>query len=1113
MPSPSPPDGVGGARDEWIDAFVLTLLHLAEVGADDDRLHKEVCAASVLLRASLHERLARALDPAAAAPIPLPAWWPDRDTARRTLDRVRHILERLQATELPYVLGAGPLDRIASQLDAGEIDDAEAERRASVASVTQHVAPLYVDRLCWYMVSLAHSGEWRQALRWHRLLLAATRALPPTDENARSAWLADSTWVELVIVALSFVPDARLLRHAREAGERAVAATAERDPRWHAITLHRLGVLHFDPYQRGRDVHNFSAQRDAWERHFFEEHGADAWIVPRVEWRMPDLADSLRIAEAYLRWAAPLRTAHERGESLKALVHVLEWQEGTGLLVDARELVAMAKEALALLDEERTPQHAVHLRLTLAGRDGNKADFGTVHDLRRAVSGQEQRVAEQVLRMGAAALAQSDSVGALEALMEGRWAFEQPENPDSLRQWRGQVIELLARSLAGGETPWPEPRGWVRHLDAARECSRREAWSRDRLGGTLLRIAILSTHFDEEHLALPLLAEVERLLPECAARYTEAFRQERAHLLVGVGTNAFRAQPPRLLEAMDAYASALALHVALGNRSDASELLERVIDLLERGDAAVAMRALALLEDTAFGYERLLGEAGMLDVQNALALVLRRRDPTNASDLLALQRVLAMGKGLQFGVALRRREPLRIDPGTPVHGALERVRLIEREPASSRPEEASAFLDEERVLVTYIRPDEPAPGATRGERLANLEHRFDEALRRARLAAAGRDPVLRFSGEEIGRAIGKRTALIDYFHGPAADGNLTVYGVVHALGLAVKVQTWLDIPARPQMAVLDGHTEIFDPLAKRVILHRAALHQPPENLASVTDGAAALLDHWAAAFGNLPGTLPVLRQGGLDHLCIVPHGSMHFHPMHLLGPSDHPIASDWIVTYLPCVSALFRAPTARLRPLGVTAVAKSFTDRNPRGLGEMTESLAEAETIASLFDCEPVLEEEATRAAVLERLGRYRYAHVSTHGAANPFAPSRHALVVTPDAAGDDLLFAHEIEALDLTGVDVVTLSACQSALGRFDVGDNLGGLAAALMTAGVRTVVATLWDAEVISCRIFFSAFYRALQAKRPKLDAFRAAQNETRRQRPEYRDWGAFYLTGDWR
>jgi hypothetical protein len=1113
MPSPSPPDGVAAARDESIDVFVLTLLHLAgKVGADDDRLHEEVCAASVLLRASLHERLARALDPAATAPIPLPAWWPHRDAARRTLDRVRHIRERLETTELPYVLGAGPLDRIASQLDAGEIDGAEAERRASVASVTQHVAPLYAGWFCWSMVSLTHRGEWRQALRWHRLLLAATRALPPTDENARSAWLADSTWVELVIAALSFVPDARLLDHAREAGERAAAATAERDPRWHALTLHRLGVLHFDPYQRGRDVHNFSAQRDAWERHFFEEHGADAWIVPRVEWRMPDLADALRIAEAYLRRAASLRMAHDRGESLKALVHVLEWQEGTGQLVDARELVGMAHEALALLDGGRTPQHAAHLRLTLAGRDGNKADFGTVHDLRRAVSGQEPRVAEQLLRMGAAALAQSDSVGALEALMEGRWAFDQPENPDSLRQWRMQVIELVGRSLAGGETPWPEPGGWTRHLDAARERAGREAWSRDRLGGTLLRIAILSTNFDEERVALPLLAEVERLLPERAARHAEAFRQERARLLVGAGRNAVRAQPPRLLEAMDAYASALALHVALGNRSDASELLERVIDLLERGDPAVAMRALALLEDTAFGYERLLGEAGMLDVQNALALVLRRRDPTNASDLLTLQRVLAMGKGLQFGVALRRSAPLRIDPGTPVYGALERVRLVEQEPASSRPE-ASAFLDEERVLVTYIRPGEPAPGATQGERLANLEHRFDEALRRARLAAAGRDPVLRFSAEEIGRAIGERTALIDYFHGPAADGNLTVYGVVHALGLAVKVQTRFDIPAGPQMAVLDGHTAIFDRLAERVLLHRAALHQPPENLASVTDGAAALLDRWAAAFGNLPGTLPVLRQGGLDHLCIVPHGSMRFHPMHLLGPRDQPIASDWIVTYLPCVSALFRAPATRLRPLGVTAVAKSFTDRNPRGLGEMTESLAEAETIASLFDCEPVLEEEATRAAVLERLGRYRYAHVSTHGAANPFAPSRHALVVAPDAAGNDLLFAHEIEALDLTGVDVVTLSACQSALGRFDVGDNLGGLAAALMTAGVRTVVATLWDAEVISCRIFFSAFYRALHAKRPKLDAFRAAQNETRQQRPEYRDWGAFYLTGDWR
>ena len=50
-----------------------------------------------------------------------------------------------------------------------------------------------------------------------------------------------------------------------------------------AAKLNKAWNVLSDPYQRGRDVHNFSAQRDAWERHFFEEHGADAWIVPRVE--------------------------------------------------------------------------------------------------------------------------------------------------------------------------------------------------------------------------------------------------------------------------------------------------------------------------------------------------------------------------------------------------------------------------------------------------------------------------------------------------------------------------------------------------------------------------------------------------------------------------------------------------------------------------------------------------------------------------------------------------------------------------------------------------------------------------------------------------------------
>ena len=94
-----------------------------------------------------------------------------------------------------------------------------------------------------------------------------------------------------------------------------------------------------------------------------------------------------------------------------------------------------------------------------------------------------------------------------------------------------------------------------------------------------------------------------------------------------------------------------------------------------------------------------------------------------------------------------------------------------------------------------------------------------------------------------------------------------------------------------------------------------------------------------------------------------------------------------------------------------------------------------------------------------------------------------------------------------------MTLSACETALGRFDLADNLTGLPASLMLAGVETIVGTLWRVETGTSEHFFFALYRALKAGSNRLDAFTQAQRSTRAQFPAYRDWGCFYYMGEWR
>lgn len=174
----------------------------------------------------------------------------------------------------------------------------------------------------------------------------------------------------------------------------------------------------------------------------------------------------------------------------------------------------------------------------------------------------------------------------------------------------------------------------------------------------------------------------------------------------------------------------------------------------------------------------------------------------------------------------------------------------------------------------------------------------------------------------------------------------------------------------------------------------------------------------------------------------------------------------------------------------------------------------QAQAVARAFGGGSLPESAATPAQLLQRMTGARYVHVAAHGSHQEEAPSFQCVYLTPDrSTGEGRLFAYEIAGADLRGVELVTLSACQSALGRFDLGDNLRGLPAAFLAAGSSAVVGALWPVGPAAATTFFTTLYAQLVAQGSKLAAYRAAQTTTRRAHPEYRDWGAFCYVGDWR
>jgi hypothetical protein len=280
----------------------------------------------------------------------------------------------------------------------------------------------------------------------------------------------------------------------------------------------------------------------------------------------------------------------------------------------------------------------------------------------------------------------------------------------------------------------------------------------------------------------------------------------------------------------------------------------------------------------------------------------------------------------------------------------------------------------------------------------------------------------------------------------------------------------------------------------------------------VTDDALQALDG-RRRLGDLWARIDELLRDGYDHLVVVPHGPGHYLPWHLLGAEDQPLAQQCAVSVLPNLALLQHgsytdlAMTTLRRSLAAS-FGLSYHTVSSGGLGQLPNGEDEAVKVADILGVTAVLEERVSAETVIEALENARYVHLSAHGRHNVDAAAFQAIRL---AGTPGRLTAHQLSGLDLRGLRLVTLSACETALGRFDRADNLRGIPAALFLAGVRSIVGTLWEARATAAEVFFVALYQQLVTGQATIaQAYRAAQDETRRAFPTYRDWGAFVLMG---
>lgn len=254
-------------------------------------------------------------------------------------------------------------------------------------------------------------------------------------------------------------------------------------------------------------------------------------------------------------------------------------------------------------------------------------------------------------------------------------------------------------------------------------------------------------------------------------------------------------------------------------------------------------------------------------------------------------------------------------------------------------------------------------------------------------------------------------------------------------------------------------------------------------------------------------------------IAFIPNGLLYYLPMQALvkksaGGEVRYLIEDKQIVYLTAADVMnaVQPPDEEKSKEGMVAFG------NPTG-ANLPSAEEEVKGIAQVFPSTEVLfGPDVTKKALgaEEKLSK-RIVHFATHGVLDASAPLESYIQL---AAADSPELSHltlgEIGGLPFNKVDLVTLSACETAVGNKEPdGGEVTTLAHAFSSAGATTVLASLWSVGDESTKEFMMEFYRQLAAGQSKAAALQSAQikllKSAKFSRPLY--WAPFVLMGDWR
>jgi CHAT domain-containing protein len=313
---------------------------------------------------------------------------------------------------------------------------------------------------------------------------------------------------------------------------------------------------------------------------------------------------------------------------------------------------------------------------------------------------------------------------------------------------------------------------------------------------------------------------------------------------------------------------------------------------------------------------------------------------------------------------------------------------------------------------------------------------------------------------------------------------------------------------------------------------------PIENAVRDFRAAVKRQSQWTASSQSLYRMLlaPVLRSDTTS-LIVVSDGSLHLLPFAALIDADgKPLSRRMSVTAAPSATVYSALRTAQrtastTRPfLGIaytqsrpaptqvaSAAVRGVLDLRGADLTPIQFGSEEVRSAADALGQGSVTldgEQASESALKAQPLRTFKVIHVAAHGISNESEPDRAGLILFPGAGHEDGLWQSREIRQSRLNADLVVLSACDTGTGRLAGQEGIMNLARAFLTAGAKSVIASLWSVNDRTTTTLMEYLYDNLSAGLPVREALRRAQLEfissyAQKAHPYY--WAGFEVIGD--